>query len=103
MAVRQMPPTNYLPGMTDAAAKLLDSAPARATSPESLTKLGNLGFAYMHVGAPERVMEFYEDEVRGGYFQPISTTWFWHPSYDAVRKPACFQAFPPAAALVDSL
>ena len=101
VAVRQMPPTNYLPGMTEAAAKLLDSAPARAAAPESLTKLGNLGFAYMHVGAPERVMEFYEDEVRGGYFQPISTTWFWHPSYDAVRKTARFKAFARDAGLVE--
>jgi TolB-like protein len=101
VAVRQMPPRNYLPGMTEAAAKLLDSAPARTASPESLTKLGNLGFAYMHVGAPERVMEFYEDEVRGGYFQPISTTWFWHPSYDAVRKTARFKAFARDAGLVE--
>jgi len=93
VAVRQMPATNYLPGMTEAAARMLDSAPAQAASPESLTKLGNLGFAYMHVGAPERVMEFYEDEVRAGYFQPISTTWFWHPSYQAVRKTARFKAF----------
>jgi len=99
--LRQMPPTNYLPGMTEAAARLLDSAPSRATSPESLMKLGNLGFAYMHVGAPERVMEFYEDEVRGGYFQPISTTWFWHPSYDSVRKTARFKAFARDAGLVE--
>ena len=27
----------------------------------------------MHVGAPERVLEFYEDEIGGDYFQPIST------------------------------
>jgi hypothetical protein len=101
VAVRQMPPANYLPCMTEAAAKLLDSAPARAASPEGLMKLGNLGFAYMHVGAPERVMEFYEDEVRGGYFQPISTTWFWHPSYDAVRKTARFKTFARDAGLVE--
>ena len=35
----------------------------------------------MHVGAPERVLEFYEDEITGDYFQPISSTWFWHPTY----------------------
>ena len=93
VAVRQIQPTNYLPGMTEAAARMLDSAPSRAVLPDSLPKLGNLGFVYMHVGAPERVMEFYEDEVRAGYFQPISTTWFWHPSYDAVRKTARFKAF----------
>ena len=56
-----------------------------------LPRLGNLSFAYLHVGAPERVLEFYEDEIRGGYFQPISTTWFWHPTYAAVRKTARFR------------
>src|SRR6185295_15319491 len=73
-ALREMPATNYVPGMLDSAAKILDSAPAKAASPASLPRIGNMSFAYMHVGAPERVLEFYEDEVRAGYFQPISTT-----------------------------
>jgi len=47
-----------------------------------------MSFAYRHVGAPERVLEFYEDEVRGNYFQPISATWFWHPTYESVRRTA---------------
>lgn len=85
-ALREMPATNYVPGMLENAAKILDSAPAKAASPASLPRIGNMSFAYMHVGAPERVLEFYEDEVRAGYFQPISTTWFWHPSYAAVRQ-----------------
>ena len=50
-----------------------------------------MSFAYMHVGAPERVLEFYEDEIRGDYFQPISATWFWHPTYAAVRKTERFK------------
>ncbi len=85
-ALREMPMTNYLPGMLESAAKILESAPAKAASPATLPRLGNMSFAFMHVGAPERVLEFYEDEVRGNYFQPISSTWFWHPSYAAVRK-----------------
>jgi TolB-like protein len=90
-AIREMPAASYPPGMTEAAAKILESAPAKAAAPADLPRLGNLSFAYMHVGAPERVLEFYEDEVRGGYFQPISTTWFWHPTYAAVRKTARFK------------
>jgi hypothetical protein len=50
-----------------------------------------MSFAYLHVGAPERVLEFYEDEVGGDYFQPISATWFWHPSYAPVRKTERFK------------
>jgi adenylate cyclase len=91
VAVREMQPSTYPPGMTEAAAKILDSAPVRAAAPAELPRLGNLGFAFMHVGAPERVLEFYEDEIKGNYFQPISTTWFWHPTYAAVRKTERFK------------
>ena len=90
-AVRDIPAANYPPGMVEAAATLLNSAPAKAADPAALPQLGNLSFAYMHVGAPERVLEFYEDEISGGYFQPISTTWFWHPTYAAVRKTERFK------------
>jgi tetratricopeptide (TPR) repeat protein len=90
-ALREMPATNYPNNMLESAAKVLDKAPAKAPSPGALPRLGNLSFSYMHVGAPERVLEFYEDEIRGNYFQPISTTWFWHPSYAAVRKTQRFK------------
>jgi hypothetical protein len=90
-AIREMPASNYPPGMPEAAAKILESAPAKAAAPEGLPRIGNMSFAYRHVGAPERVLEFYEDEVRGNYFQPISATWFWHPTYEAVRKTSRFK------------
>ena len=90
-AIREMPATNYPAGMTEAAAKILESAPAKSAAPAALPRIGNLSFAYMHVGAPERVLEFYEDEIRAGYFQPISATWFWHPTYAAVRKTERFK------------
>jgi adenylate cyclase len=90
-AIRDMPAANYPAGMTEAAAKILESAPAKTAAPAALPRLGNLSFAYMHVGAPERVLEFYEDEIGGDYFQPISTTWFWHPTYAAVRKTERFK------------
>jgi len=57
----------------------------------ALPRIGNLSFAYMHVGAPERVLEFYQDEISGDYFQPISSTWFWHPTYAAVRRTEPFK------------
>jgi len=90
-AIREMPATNYPAGMTEAAAKILESAPAPAHAPSALPRVGNLSFAYMHVGAPERVLEFYEDEISANYFQPISATWFWHPTYAAVRKTERFK------------
>ena len=45
-----------------------NSAPAKAAAPAALPRLGNMSFAYMHVGAPERVLEFYEDEIAGRLF-----------------------------------
>jgi tetratricopeptide (TPR) repeat protein len=90
-AIREMPAANHPAGMMEAAAKILESAPATAVAPDALPRIGNLSFAYMHVGAPERVLEFYEDEIRAGYFQPISATWFWHPTYAAVRKTERFK------------
>jgi hypothetical protein len=90
-AIREMPASNYPAGMLEAAAKILELAPVKAAAPAALPRIGNMSFAYMHVGAPERVLEFYEDEVRGDYFQPISATWFWHPTYAAVRKSERFK------------
>jgi len=90
-AIREMPATNYPPGMAEAAARILESAPAKAAAPAALPRIGNLSFAYMHVGAPERVLEFYQDEIGGDYFQPISSTWFWHPTYAAVRRTEPFK------------
>src|SRR4029077_18858859 len=69
-AIREMPATNYPPGMAEAAAKILDSAPAKAAAPAALP---------------------YQDEVSGDYFQPISLTWFWHPTYAAVRRTEPFK------------
>ena len=89
--IRFIPASNYPPGMEDAAAKLLESAPVRAAAPETLPRLGNLSFVFLHVGAPARVLEYYQDEVRGDYFQPISATWFWHPSYAPVRQTVQFK------------
>jgi adenylate cyclase len=90
-AIREMPATNYPAGMMEAAAKILESAPAKSAAPAALPRIGNLSFAYMHVGAPERVLEFYEDEISGRYFQPISATWFWHPTYAVVRQTEQFK------------
>ena len=89
--LREMPATNYPAGMVEAAAKIVESAPARASQPETLPRLGNLGFAFLYVGAPERTLEFYEDEIKANYFQPISTTWFWHPAYGELRKTMRFK------------
>jgi hypothetical protein len=88
-----MTAANYLPGVLGGAASLLDNAPSKTSAPESLPRLGNLSFVYLHTGAPDRVLEFYEAALQAGYFQPISTTWLWHESYAPVRKTARFKSY----------
>ena len=90
--LREMNAANYVPGMLESAARTLESAPAKA-APDSLPRVGNLAFVYLHAGAPERVLDFYEGNIEAGYFQPITTTFFWHPSYAPVRKTERFKAF----------
>jgi TolB-like protein/tetratricopeptide (TPR) repeat protein len=99
--LREMNPNNYAPGVLEAAAKLLESAPAKAADPASLPRLNILGWVYLYVGAPDRVMEYYENNLAAGYFQPISTTWFWHPTYTPVRKSERFKEFARHIGLVD--
>ncbi len=116
-ALREMPPSNWPDGLLEKAAKLLDAAPAQAppsaasrplppqagaeNPSNSLPGLGSLSFVFLHVGAPERVLEYYEDEVKGGYFQPISATWFWHPSYAVVRRTDRFKRLVRDLGMVD--
>jgi adenylate cyclase len=99
--LREMNPNTYAPGVLEAAAKLLESAPTKVTDPASLPRLNILGWVYLYVGAPERVMEYYENNLAAGYFQPISTTWFWHPSYAPLRKSERFKEFARHIGLVD--
>ena len=86
--LREMTAANYLPGVLEGAASLLDNAPSKTAAPESLPRLGNLSFVYLHAGAPERVFEFYEAALQAGYFQPISTTWLWHESTRRCARPS---------------
>lgn len=99
-ALREMPPSNWPDGLLEKAAKLLDAAPAQ-NPPDSMPKLGSLSFTFLHVGAPERDLEYYEDEVKGGYFQPISATWFWHPSFAPVRRTERFKKLVRELGMVD--
>jgi adenylate cyclase len=100
--LREMNPMNYPPGVLEGAAKTLESAPAKAADPANLPRLSILGWAYLYVGAPERTMEYYETNLAAGYFQPISTTWFWHPSYQELRKTARFKNFVRDIGLVEA-
>jgi len=85
------------PDTVVAAAALLRTAPAKAPAPQSLPRLGNMGFIYLHVGAPERALEYYEEDIRAG----LDIGVMWHPSYAVVRKTERFRKIVRAAGYVD--
>jgi tetratricopeptide (TPR) repeat protein len=91
------------PEMLAASVRLLRTAPAIAASPESLPRLGRLGFVYVHVGAPGRYLEFYGDMVAAGFLASGGTdnALLWHPSYAALRKTERFKNWVRSVGLVD--
>jgi TolB-like protein len=84
-------------------AALLRLAPAKtATLPESL-HLGRMSFAYLYVGAPERSLELYEDDIESGFAGGFGTSFsfLWHPSYAPARKTGRFKALMRDGGMVD--
>jgi TolB-like protein/DNA-binding SARP family transcriptional activator len=94
-------PGMFLPGVTEAAAALLRSAPTEAASPESLPRLGWFNFVYLHVGAIDRTLQFYEDGVEAGYSVSISNALLWHPYYASLRKTQRYKDFMVRRGVVD--
>ncbi|HJR69996.1 MAG TPA: hypothetical protein VKA43_08145, partial [Gammaproteobacteria bacterium] len=91
----------FLPGVTEAAAGLLRSAPTEVASPAALPRLGWFNFVYVHVGATERTLEFYEDGVEAGYSVSISNALLWHPYYTSLRKTERYKDFMRKRGIVD--
>ena len=84
--------------MAEDAARIIRSAPAKASAPEKLPALGGLAFVFAYVGAPERSLEMPERMVEAGYY---STTLPWFPELAPVRKTERFKALMRKVGLVD--
>jgi TolB-like protein len=84
----------------EAAARLLRTARTAAASPQTLPRLGELGWVYLYVGAPDRVLEWYEDTLRAGY-RGAQIVRLWGPPYAGLRKTERFKAFVREAGFVD--
>jgi tetratricopeptide (TPR) repeat protein len=85
------------------ATRLLRVAPAKAATLPDSPGLGRLSFVYLHVGAPERSLEQYEDDIRSGFVggYGVSFSYLWHPSYAPVRKTERFKSLMRNAGMVD--
>jgi TolB-like protein/Tfp pilus assembly protein PilF len=92
---------NFPVAMVEDAVRLLRAAPAAANSPRSLPRLGELGFIYPNVGAPERLLEFHEGNVEAGYSDALNIGMLWRSSYATVRKTERFKTYARKAGLVE--
>jgi hypothetical protein len=97
----ETPSGALLQGTVEDAIRLLRIAPKPNGSPQSLPRLGILGFVYFHVGAPERTLEFFERNVQAGYILGNGSSLLWHPVYAPVRKTERFKAYLRAAGRVE--
>ena len=99
MAARDFP--EFRSGL-DAAVRVMRVAPKAASVPPSVPPLGRtLNWVYLYTGSPERVLEFYEGNLKVGYQSQGDAVYFWAQPYAALRKTARFKAYVRAAGLVD--
>jgi TolB-like protein len=97
----KMPPGLYQDQIRDTAVRLLRTAPARAPSPQTLPRLGELSFVFLYVGAADRALESLESDVSAGLFTSTYNPWIWHRSAAALRKTDRFKAYIRKAGLLD--
>jgi len=97
-AISRVPQTSANAELLRTAASLLRSAPTKVQAPEKLPALGRVwGFIYLYIGAPERVLDSYEQLTP----IPAQIAYLWHSSYAVVRKTERFKAVVRQLRLVD--
>jgi hypothetical protein len=85
---------------TSEAARLLRSAPTHVAAPQALPRLGGLDFVYLYIGAPDRVLDAYEEIFDVGYVG-ARPNWLWQGTYQSIRKTERFKALMRKAGFVD--
>jgi TolB-like protein len=83
------------------AARLIRT-PTTTDAPDALPKLeGDLNFVYMHVGAPDRLMEFAERNLAIGWVGSTANYPIWTSEHVPLRKTERFKSYVRAAGMVD--
>jgi TolB-like protein/DNA-binding winged helix-turn-helix (wHTH) protein len=101
-ALNAILPESYHGEMVEDAARLLRTSFTDHTPGRNLPQLGRrLDFVYVHVGAPERALQLFADNVAAGFSPPNLMIGLWIPSYATVRKTERFKAFARDAGLVE--
>jgi TolB-like protein/Tfp pilus assembly protein PilF len=84
------------------AARLMRTAPAQTSSPETLPVLeGELGAVYPFVGALDRVMEFPERAAEINFMGQVAISPLWFPAHAPLRKTERFKTLVRKMGLVD--
>jgi TolB-like protein len=84
------------------AARLLRTAPTKVSMPDALRAWdGELGFVYVYVGAPDRVLDYPERLAAAHNLNPPALRHLWSPEFAPVRKTERFKALVRAVGFVD--
>ena len=90
------------PTPPEEAARFLRNAPTKVSMPDALPAWdGELGFVYVYVGAPDRVLDHPERLATANRLTPPAQRHLWSPEFAPVRKTERFKAFARAAHYVD--
>jgi TolB-like protein/DNA-binding SARP family transcriptional activator/Flp pilus assembly protein TadD len=99
--LENLPALNGFEAFSKDAARLLRTAPLKVAGEQSLPQLGQLGWVYLYIGAPQRALEYNEREAEAGFrgfgFLPM----VWHPSWAPVRKTERFKTYVRGLGLVE--
>jgi tetratricopeptide (TPR) repeat protein len=94
------PSGTYSPDVLKEAVRLLRAAPT-TVAPEHPVPLGPVDFVYLFVGAPDRVLNYYERNVDAGWMLNAQNDLLWHPSYAPARKTERFKVLVRKMGFVD--
>jgi TolB-like protein/tetratricopeptide (TPR) repeat protein len=95
-------PESYHGERVEDAIRLLGNSLKDPTLARPLPQLGRrLDFVYVHVGAPERALQLFADNVAAGFSPPNLMIGLWIPTYASVRKTERFKTFAREAGLVE--
>jgi TolB-like protein len=76
------------------AARLLRTAPSKVKAPAALPAFDQqLSFVYLHIGAPERVLDYQERQAAYPLLGASQVRYLWGPEFSPVRKTERFKTF----------
>jgi TolB-like protein len=99
--LESIPADQVDPEVSKAAARLMRTAPAKIASSAALPPIGQFGWIYLFVGAPERMLEYYERNVEAGFNFGLSGQSLWGPFSVPVRTTERFKMLVRRAGYVD--